>query len=105
MENKRKFHVVITNNETGEVMIDKQSNGIIAAIEHEQGTAAFVSINCDGGAFVKLLVAARGVCDDIGAKHPEIEKMAQIASLFHKACTDLKEDADKNTDLNDADTD
>lgn len=103
MENNKKMHVVITNNETGEVMLDKQSDGIIAAIEHEEGIAAFAVMDCKGLEIIKLLLTARGVCDDIAKDKPELDKMVKLAELFHHMNEAAGEDAD--ADQSDADSD
>lgn len=94
MGNKRKFHVVITNNETGEVMMDKQSNGIMAAIEHEEGFAAIVSLHCDVFSVVQLLATARGMCDDFAKDHPKLDKMAKTAATFNQPTPDSEEGAE-----------
>ena len=92
MENKRKLHVVITDNESGEVMLDKQSDGIIAAIEHEKGAAAFASVNLNGFEMIKLISVACGTVNEVLENCPELQNLCEAVLKLPK------EDKDKNSD-------
>lgn len=48
-----RFHVTITDNETGKTIHDTDACAIIAGIEETKGSASFVLTNCGGDEMAK----------------------------------------------------
>lgn len=78
----KKWHVVITDNETGEVMEDAQSNAIIGAVEKDESVACIGFTNCNGKDLLKTLIAAKKAIKDISDKIPK--EIMLLAELFEK---------------------
>lgn len=77
-----KFHITITNNETGEVCVDLNTDALIAAIdETEGGTRAVCYTHCNTVAFIAMIAA---VLQLVRAKlanlpRPILRKVKQLA--------------------------
>lgn len=55
-----KFHLTITNNETGEIIRDVDTNAILAGIHTEKGACALVLTECSGADLIPTIHAAKG---------------------------------------------
>lgn len=84
-----KFHITITNNETGETLQDLDTNVILAAIHspEDEGTHA-IAISSSGP--VELATSIRGlqrIIDDQLERHPIIKLL--LASISSEVAVDL----------------
>lgn len=72
-----KFHIVITNNETGEVIKDKNADAIIASIHTEESIDVLSVACCNGFALVETIAGLMHVLEDNKKDYPEIYKRAE----------------------------
>lgn len=78
----KKWHVVITDNETGEVVEDAQSNAIIGAVEKNESVACIGFTNCNGKDLLRTLISAKKAIKNISDKMPK--EIMLLAELFEK---------------------
>ena len=78
----KKWHVVITDNETGEVVEDAQSNAIIGAVEKNESVACIGVANCNGKDLLRTLISAKKAIKNISDKMPK--EIMLLAELFEE---------------------
>ena len=72
-----KFHIVITNNETGEVRVDTTADAIITSIHTEETTDRLSAASCNFCAFAETVAGLMNELEDIKKEHPEVYKEAK----------------------------
>jgi hypothetical protein len=72
-----KFHIVITNNETGEVIKDTNADAIIASIHTEETTDVLDVACCNGFALVATIAGLMEALENNKKDHPKIYKYAK----------------------------
>lgn len=81
---KRKYHITITNNETGEVLHDADACSIIASVNEGPRTCA-LSMNSGGPlTLAETLGSAEGVVREIKSKYPEVGTLAMLHEFMRK---------------------
>ena len=84
-----KFHIIITNNETQDVLVDTDTCAIIGALEENEGTRAVCYTNCDTAELAATLTGAQQIVNRYLAKMPKwLQRMIKKES---------KKDLDKNS--------
>jgi hypothetical protein len=53
-----KYHIIITNNETGQVLADTDTDAIIGAFTEGEGTRSVCYTNCDMAELAAMLTGA-----------------------------------------------
>ena len=72
-----KFHIVITDNETGEVLKDVNANAILASVHTEEVTDMLEATHCNGLAFAETVAGLMDLLEDIKKEHPIVCKSAK----------------------------
>lgn len=70
-----KFHIIITNNETGEVMREHDSDAIIAGIDAGDRVACICHIDCDDNTLAATCFAAREAIDAGLEDEPAVQRL------------------------------
>ena len=79
-ENKKmKFHITITDNETGETLCNTDACVILGAINEGERTCTLLMTDCGPFDLVDALRAAHKVTKTVGANHPEILALSLLA--------------------------
>ena len=81
MENK-KFHLNITNNETGETLVELDTDVIIGAADEGEGTHEFSFVE---GRVLDILTTIMGVKNTLKAlysNHPELKAAEVLSNIF-----------------------
>lgn len=76
-----KFHITITDNETGEILHDADSDAILASIYTEETTATVGLVNCN---LISLSIALTGLMK----LESEIKESEPLAYLLAKDMSD-----------------
>ncbi len=79
-----KYHVVITNNETGEVLSDTKANAILASIHTEETTDVLSVAHCNGFALAETVAGLMNALEDVKKEHPKLYKQAKKYRKFQK---------------------
>lgn len=78
MEEKEKFHITITDNETGEVRVDMNTKLILAAIDIHKGTKRIQYVNnCSLADVTSATYILARVIEDIQTDYPEVAALIQ----------------------------
>lgn len=72
-----KYHITITDNETGEIELDLDAEAIFASVQSGDDTYKIGKSNCDSRHFSAVLAGLLGVEDDIKADHSKIYKLTK----------------------------
>lgn len=80
-----KYHITITDNETGEILHDHDTNLVIGAIGVEDGVNSLCITNCSGLRLLTGLVAAKKAVHKIEQGEPVL---AQLSALGEKGDLD-----------------
>lgn len=73
---KMRFHISITDNETGEVLLDSDACAIIGGVNTGKSTIDISVVCCDTFDVVRALVTTEEVVKQNYIDHPEIGLMA-----------------------------
>ncbi|MBP3590191.1 MAG: hypothetical protein J6J61_06405 [Muribaculaceae bacterium] len=83
-----KFHITITNNETGETLHDADTCAIIAGVNEGEESGCIVMVDCGPIALAETLeaakTAAKTAVHTATDKHPEIKALAELLRLLDK---------------------
>lgn len=80
----KKFHLTITNNETGETVHECDANAIIAALSREETTDSLALVECNPFDLAQLLIGLEGVVDELYQEHPELAPLKQMLKTTDK---------------------
>lgn len=79
MENKKKWHLTIVNNETGEVLRDLDTGVIVGACDVDEDNTGVFSLICGSGAEVlATLMCAEETIENTYKKHPDVKVLKAI---------------------------
>jgi hypothetical protein len=70
-----KFHLIITNNETGEIMCEHDSDAIIAGINTGDRVSSICQTACDDNTLAATCFAARMAIDDGLEDEPTVQRL------------------------------
>lgn len=70
-----KFHVIITNKETGEIMCEHDSDAIIAGIDAGDRVACICHIDCNDNTLAATCFAAREAIDAGLEDEPAVQRL------------------------------
>lgn len=83
MENKKmKFHITVTDNETGETLKDSDACCIIGACTEGEHTEVLVAIHCTATDLANAINSTEEAVAHVKREHPELELMLKIKQLF-----------------------
>lgn len=77
---KMKFHITITDNETGETLHDGDACAILASI-CENSVRQQHYVHCDALRFADTLRGAQKIVHRVRAEHPEVALLAELTQL------------------------
>lgn len=83
-EKQKKFHLVITDNETGETHIDCDTKCIIGAFEDGNRSGSLAIAACNAIELAGSISAARGVIKRVLSEKPKIAALVEMEELFSK---------------------
>ena len=81
MENENKelrFHVTITDNETGATLFDEDACAIIAGINVGERSSQLTISYCNGFDLASAVAAAEGAAEQMYEENPELEPLAKL---------------------------
>ena len=78
---KNKFHITITNNETGETLHDADACAIIAGINDGIKAGAILMTACGPFEFAEALAGADKAVKRVRTNHPEVAAMSMLLAL------------------------
>lgn len=76
----RKFHVVITDNETGEVHCDTHTDAIMAGIDQGETVRGLNLTSCDAFTMASVIDVMQDVIKDNLNTHPELAGLLLLAA-------------------------
>lgn len=74
----KKFHIIIKDNKTGEILHDVDTDAIIAAVHEEDGTAGIALTACGGKALLETLAAVKKVRKEIVSSNPLLSLLEMV---------------------------
>jgi diadenosine tetraphosphate (Ap4A) HIT family hydrolase len=80
----KKFHLTITNNETGETIHECDAYAIIATISREETTDSLALVECNPFDLAHLLVGLESTVDELYQEHPELALLKQMLKTTNK---------------------
>ena len=80
-DTKMKFHITITDNETGDVMQDTDACAIIGGFNNGVTTCTFAATNCGPFDIARTLASAEEAVDGIYELHPELKALATFLKI------------------------
>ena len=86
-----KFHIVITDNETGETRCEYDTNAIVAAIDTKEAVHGINCTHCTAPTLASVLDCAMRVVRENLQDHPELGALMMVAAQRNKP-------AEKNLD-------
>lgn len=96
MEDKKmKFHITITDNETGETLKDSDACCIIGAFNQGEYTAGMAITCCTAPDLAITINGAEDAINHIKSEHPELELLLKLKHLLDGLETEDEETKDK----------
>jgi hypothetical protein len=78
------YHITITNNETGETLLDRNTDCIILAVDTEKKTSGALLCNCDPLTVATTIRVVKRAIEDNLTENPEIAgALAMIEAYEH----------------------
>lgn len=78
----KKFHITITNNDTGAYILDTDSDAIIGAVEEDDGVHAIASTSCNIKKYAQTIVAAQAVVNELLKEDKNIKPIVRMMTLL-----------------------
>lgn len=75
---KMPYHLTITDNETGEVMLDTDSYAIIGSVGVENGASSVGFTNCDIYELAVAVQAAEGAVAEVKRGEPKLRMLVRL---------------------------
>lgn len=75
-----RFHIIITDNETGETMHDLDACAILASINAGDRVRNVHAINCNASDYAETLNGVQNIVYDVVTEHPRVATLAAIIS-------------------------
>lgn len=83
-DKKMKFHITITNNETGETLHDEDACAIIAGVNEGDRTGSIIMTDCGPEDLVETLNGAENGVMTVYEGHPELRALALYLKVMNK---------------------
>lgn len=80
-----KYNLIIKNNETGEIVFDKNINAIIAGISDKETTAALSIKACNGFDLCEALYKTEEAIDKTFSANPVVKPAYELYKAFKKS--------------------
>ena len=93
MENK-KFHLTVTNNETGETLCDINTGVIIGAADGGEGTHSFSFVAGEIFKIVATIVGVKKILDTLYDDHPKLKAAEILHAVFNEEHEETAETAE-----------
>lgn len=93
-----KYHITITDNETGKVYVDLDTDCIIGAYSVEGGAKTSVYTSCDGGTLLTSLCAAKRAITATVEDEPGLQRLLKLIDLAEQLGFDPSEIEHDETD-------
>lgn len=93
----KKWHITITENETGNTTLDIDTNAIIAAIDENEGTRALCMTRCDPITLAAALHSAQGIIEKQKALNPLVAMLMTIGSAAEESEEAIEEKSEEAT--------
>ena len=84
----KKFHITITNNNTGESILDTNSDAIIGAVEEDDGVDAMAFTSCDIKIYAQTIAIAQKVVNKLLKEDKNIKPIVRMMTLLLKKSED-----------------
>ena len=94
------FHIVITNNETGETLHEGDACAILASMNNGQEVENLISVDCDTVDFAETLHSVKGVAQEVCDRHPDVATVAMILGLACKEAAGPEAEENEETENN-----
>jgi hypothetical protein len=78
------FHINIKDNETGEVLFDADTDGILAAIDEENSTRNFQAVHCDLKGLLAMMCTLNDIVAEIRQENPIVDAFMAGKNLKRK---------------------
>lgn len=88
---KMKFHVTITDNETGEALYDRDACAVLASINSGDGVIMHESLACNSLDFAFTLNTAQNLVRKVVNEHPEIALLTMCVQAEQREKTEETE--------------
>lgn len=85
------YHVVITDNETGEVLYDENTNVFLGGVSTNDGSCEVVCVKGNVLDIASATIAAKNSVDECIKRHPEIALLASILEADIRCEKEVKE--------------
>ena len=92
METK-KYHITITENETGKVHYDMDINIIIGAFRRDDGIQGVAAICCNPLELASTVETVRNVLGEVEENNPELKQLTEIVRMVGDLEQKLREKA------------
>lgn len=85
MENKAKFHVTITDNETNEVLHDCDTQVVLATIDEDENNIQCIAFtNCDTLTLISAIDSLEGLKKKVLDDNPSLKMAFELKDFLHK---------------------
>ena len=84
-EKKMKFHLTITNNETGEVLHDVDACAIIAGVNEGKENGSIAMVDCGPVDLLEALMTTEETVQDVYTEHPELRALGSLLAYAEMA--------------------
>ena len=91
-----KFHITITNNETGETVRDHDTNAILAVVDHGEQTGSLLLTACDVDTMLNVVARLEELTKRIYKKNPELFLL--LKAFQAKKARETEETTDETTE-------
>lgn len=96
MEKNLKFHITITNNETGETLNDCDTATIIGAYATEGGVQCLGMTDSDPYTLAETVNGAKDIVKTIYTHHPAVGALADMLCTVRELCEDENEENEED---------
>lgn len=87
----KKFHITITNNETGESVFDTDSDAIIGAVCNDTGATAIAFTNCGTKTYAQTIAAVQMVVNGLLKEDKKLNPLVR-KMRFYLQCQNRRDD-------------
>ena len=78
----KNFHITITNNNTGESILDTDSDAIIGAVKNDIGVNAVAFTNCCTSGYAQTIAAAQAVVNELLKENKKLKLLVRVMNLL-----------------------
>lgn len=80
----QKYKVIVTDNETGEILLQKEGNAVITSVTGRKDTSSFNVANSNVFDICSNIKGAIKSINEIYKGHPEIKKLVELMDTMEK---------------------